>query len=167
VFLLKEFRWVIFVTLVSFLLPGIPALAEHSTALDVPVVITGWEWCPMGYPCYEDSSPYPFSLDEHCEITIEGYNLFLTHYDAVYNCCIDDIGIEVIIDKDLIRVIESEIWSQPCYCFCYFETDVEIFKLKPGRYTVEVWCHWMSGEEALRCIEEVVIPGNCFSHLRR
>ncbi|MBN1355138.1 hypothetical protein JXA40_02595 [bacterium] len=137
--------------------------ADQSVDPDHPVVLTGWEWCPEGY--WFDGGPYPPSPGEMCIITLEGTSMHLTHVDAVYNCCIDDIVIDVTINSGLIRIIEYEVWTNPCWCFCYFEASVQIKHLKPGAYTVEVWSHWMNGEEDLRCIEEISVPGHCISSL--
>jgi len=119
---------------------------------------TSWEWCPMGYSSARTDS-YPASPNEYCDVNVEGSSLSLTHFDSPFNCCIDDIFIEVEIEKDVIIITEHELYTYPCYCYCYFEVSVDIHNLKPGEYRIEVWNAWEDGNEDLRCEHDVTIPG--------
>lgn len=145
----------------------LPALAQDRS-LDppstgtAPYISSDWEWCPLWYEYY-GISDYPPSPNEHCEIDVYGKNVIINHIDAVYNCCIDDIAIDINIEDNMIVMVESEIWTDPCWCFCYFETWAEIRNLPGGIYTVEVWSCWMSGNEDLRCSEEIQVPGDRIS----
>ncbi len=139
-------------------------LGSRCAQLELPVpqhllyYTTDWEWCEMDYDHYGNSG-YPPSPNEHCEVIVKKRKIIINHIDAVYNCCIDTIDIQVSIQNNVITVYESEVYTQPCYCFCYFPTSVTITGVAPGNYTVEVWSNWMDGDEDLRCVEEITIPG--------
>ncbi|MBN2056612.1 hypothetical protein JW905_16925 [bacterium] len=122
----------------------------------LPFVLTDWLWCPMSFDLPEGEI-YPPSPNEHCELTVIGTHLHAVHYDSVFNCCIDDIEIDVTISGDTIVMLEREIWTDPCYCYCYFQTEADVYNLAPGMYRVEVWSRWMDGSQEMRCLDEVIV----------
>ena len=132
-----------------------PGMLLHPDA--IPYFSTGWEWCPMGIDTQDMSIYFP-SPDEHCMVMVNGYNVHITHYDAVYNCCIDDVVISVVVENGIIRIVEKEVYTDPCYCYCYFETYADLYNVPAGDYTVEVWSCWMTGDESLRCAELISVP---------
>jgi len=152
----------VFVFFMSVSVSADPVMMTSSESPWIPDYTPDWEWCPIGFDMM-DAEQYPPSPDERCEFFVDGFSLYAVHHDAVYNCCIDDIQIDVSVVKKTIRIVENEVWTMPCYCYCYFKTSVEIHHLKPGEYTVEVWSRWMGGEMDLRCVDEIEISPDASS----
>ena len=150
------------VTLTLFVYaPFLCMAVDVGGSLEQPVTFnSSWDDCVMEY----DSSPaalnggYEPSEDEHCEVVVSGGDLLVTHIDSVFNCCIDEIAVKVDVSKGVITVSEYEVFTMPCYCYCYFDVYTEIHNLAPGDYDIEVWTHWADGDSDLRCQETVSIP---------
>ncbi len=91
------------------------------------------------------------------ELTVLGHSLAARHRNATYNCCLDDITVDVTVQPNWIRFDEVEQLTQPCYCVCCYTVEACIVDLPPGRYTVEYW--WFDYElgALTRDIQEVEI----------
>jgi len=142
--------------IIGMLMMALPVFCFDNPELQ-PTFKSGFIWCPEGSET--DSGYYDFSPEEHCQVAVIGSKVIVTHFDAVYNCCIDDIFIDVTLENNVIQVDEYEVFTNPCYCYCYFQTSVTVFNVPSGEYTVEVWSHWENGDSDLRCQEEIEIGG--------
>ncbi|MFC1537621.1 DUF3160 domain-containing protein [Gemmatimonadota bacterium] len=75
---------------------------------------------------------------DELEIEVGESTLRFTHRNAVFNCCMDSVGLALERDKQVIRVLETEHTALACRCICEFTVYGEIVDLSPGEYTVEV-----------------------------
>lgn len=66
----------------------------------------------------------------------DGY-VYVTHVNAMFNCCAEDIKVGVSVNGDDIVVTEDETGSA-CNCVCPFDVSYEVGRLEPGRYNVTV-----------------------------
>lgn len=84
--------------------------------------------------------------------------LHVTHDNATYNCCLDDIVVTLTVAGTRLRLRETEVLSTPCYCLCCYTVQSTVLGLAPGACTVEYcWHDQDTGQE--RChIEHVLIP---------
>ncbi len=65
--------------------------------------------------------------------------LSITHRNAGFNCCPDELAVIIGIDGNVITIEEVEyLYGGGCDCLCLFDLDYEITGLPPGEYTVEV-----------------------------
>jgi hypothetical protein len=138
--------------------------------IDFLRVVGDWGPCPspgphlIGYansgclPEGERVSP-PCENDDGFELVVEGDRLTITHRDATYNCCPEDIEVSLEVDEWLLVLTETEVLVEPCFCVCCYEVDSTVGGLAPGEYTVEyTWWDYETGGE--RCYTDVVVvPG--------
>ncbi|MHC4080516.1 MAG: hypothetical protein ACYS15_05645 [Planctomycetota bacterium] len=139
--------------------------------IDFLRVIGDWGPCPspgphlVGYAnsgCLPEgggASP-PCAADDSFAFVVEGDRLTITHFDATYNCCPDDIEVVLEVGEWLLVLTETEILGMPCDCVCCFNVESAVEGLTPGEYTVEyTWWDYETGGE--RCYTDVVvIPGD-------
>ncbi len=61
--------------------------------------------------------------------------LELTHENAAFNCCPEEIGADISIDGGLIVISE---WERDalCDCNCLYDVEMVIEQLQPGAYTI-------------------------------
>lgn len=110
--------------------------------------------------CLGDAGDHPTGWcdEDIIELTVEGNTLYALHKNAAYNCCPDDIVVTLIVEGNLLRLIEEETLTLPCYCICCYEVEATVVELAPGVYTVEYcWYDYDTGPECY--VEETVIPG--------
>ncbi len=62
-----------------------------------------------------------------------------THHNAVYNCCIDEISVELVQDGNTLKLYETEVAPNPCFCVCPFDISAQVAGLADGLYTVEFY----------------------------
>jgi hypothetical protein len=60
------------------------------------------------------------------------------HSGAVFNCCMDSVGLEMYSWGGILRVLEKQHCAEPCRCTCSYTVHGEIGDLAPGYYTLEV-----------------------------
>jgi len=77
--------------------------------------------------------------NDELQATVQDGKVSFTHSRALYNCCLDSISLDIEADGDLIRVLESENCSEPCFCICEYTVSGEILDLEPGSYTIQVF----------------------------
>jgi len=65
-------------------------------------------------------------------------NLYLTHQNAVFNCCPEDLVIEFNFSNDTIYIHEDETYgeNQGCTCVCPYDVEMVVRSLPRGVYTV-------------------------------
>lgn len=61
--------------------------------------------------------------------------LELTHENAGFNCCPEEIGADITVDGGLIVISEWER-SAPCDCNCLYDVEMLVEHLQPGAYTL-------------------------------
>ena len=156
---------------------SLPGSGVHPSAdgvvsvADFLQVIANWGPCPGPVPyldSYSDTGCLPpggrddgpCENDDAFEFLVEGDRLAVTHLDATYNCCPDDIAVSLAVDEWLLTLTEQEILVLPCYCICCYEVQSTVAGLAPGEYTVEYWWYdYETGQE--RCYTDVVVvPGD-------
>jgi hypothetical protein len=91
--------------------------------------------------------------------------LIIFHDAALYNCCPDPFDYTVSLEGSTIRVRESEVLTEPCYCICCFDLAVTIEGLPPGDYELEFSWYDYEGEAWLARWLEVAIPDAGQAHL--
>ncbi|MGB2810083.1 MAG: hypothetical protein WBC22_20250, partial [Sedimentisphaerales bacterium] len=55
------------------------------------------------------------------------------------NCCPDELGLEMMIEDDVITIYETEYTPNPCRCICFFPVTATLGPFEPGIYTLEVY----------------------------
>lgn len=63
--------------------------------------------------------------------------LFVSHFNALYNCCFA-IDVRFHQDGHILNFVE-EPTGDPCYCMCYFDIVAAIGDMTPGTYLIRVW----------------------------
>ncbi|MBE0645741.1 MAG: hypothetical protein IH600_16800 [Bacteroidetes bacterium] len=63
--------------------------------------------------------------------------LTLTHVNAGFNCCPEEINAEVTVEKGVIRIVESERGPN-CRCNCLFDLNILVENVPAGMFTVVV-----------------------------
>ncbi|UCG33801.1 MAG: hypothetical protein JSU68_04030 [Phycisphaerales bacterium] len=107
--------------------------------------------------CLEGRSFGPCG-DDDFDLTVEGSTLNITHLNATYNCCPDDIAVSLEIEDTTLILTEEEILTNPCFCLCCYEVHYTVTDLAPGTYTVR--CCWIDDETYQQeCYEQEVLIG--------
>jgi hypothetical protein len=57
----------------------------------------------------------------------------------VANCCPDKLGLEMIVEDNLIVIHEFEHVTWPCFCICNYPVTATLGPFEPGTYTLEVY----------------------------
>jgi hypothetical protein len=105
----------------------------------------------------DEAPPQPSECgEEQIELSIRTSTLEMLHRNAIYNCCLDDIEIDLSVEGTVIRLTEQEVLANGgCRCLCCYDVQATVVGLAPGRYTVG-FC-WAAGGQECRT-EDVVIP---------
>jgi hypothetical protein len=74
--------------------------------------------------------------DDEIVAEVTGNVIHLTHFNAFYNCCPDDISVTMVVEGNLLRLQETES-NVGCRCMCCYTVESEIADLEPGEYTIE------------------------------
>ena len=64
--------------------------------------------------------------------------LVIDHINAILNCCIDSVSINVSMMSDTLFIEDIEHASAPCRCVCEFDVSYEINDLAPGQYVIQI-----------------------------
>ena len=90
-------------------------------------------------------------------MVVEGRTLHVVHRNATYNCCPDEIRVDLMVAGRTLRLTEQEILTMPCFCLCCYDVQSTVAGLTSGTYTVE-YC-WEDWETGYAChTEEVSVP---------
>jgi hypothetical protein len=120
--------------------PG-PSLDDHGNSGCLPERGSAYEPCPE---------------DDTFAFVVEDDRLHVTHGNATYNCCPEDIAVTLVVGEWLLLLTEEEILETPCDCMCCYEVTSTVGGLAPGAYTVEYrWHDWETGQE--QCHVAVVV----------
>ncbi len=73
------------------------------------------------------------------DLVVVGNTLYMTHYNAEYNCCADMV-VHYQLQGNIIKFIEVETFGEygPCECLCMFELSAQLGGLSSGDYIVKV-----------------------------
>jgi len=106
-----------------------------------PVCMSGWslvdyEGCKTFWKAGNASDT--IASDQDCLLYhYDNGKLTLKHVNAGFNCCPDEIVVDINIDGNNITITETEI-NGDCYCLCLFDVDIEIYFLPPGEYNIRI-----------------------------
>lgn len=87
---------------------------------------------------YVDDDTMIYSYDEEAQV------LTVTHVNAEFNCCPDDILAEGEIAGQTIRIWEQEETTAPCNCMCDYDVTSKVPAVAPGDYTLEIFVNGVS-----------------------
>jgi hypothetical protein len=105
-----------------------------------------------------DSDEYPNCEPEGISARVEGSSIYLTHSNATYNCCPDDIKVTLFVIGNRLILGEKEILTTPCDCICCYNVETEIAGVEPGKYIVLVcWDDYETHRKLCRRVK-VAIP---------
>ena len=79
------------------------------------------------------------------------------HSGAMFNCCLDSVGLEMYSWGGILRILEIQHCERPCRCTCGYSVHGEISNLEPGYYTLEI-CGDSLGSDA-QCSVQFRIAG--------
>ena len=89
---------------------------------------------------------YPWCGDDGIVAVVGENKIMVTHLNATYNCCPDEIAVTLEVEGNKLKLNEAEILTTPCDCMCCYNVDTEIAVFEPGEYIVEVcWDDWETG----------------------
>ena len=75
--------------------------------------------------------------------------LSITHSNAAFNCCVDNLGVAVERDGNTITITEYEILSNPCTCLCLYDFEYAVLNLPPGQYNFVIVENYVSSSPSL------------------
>ncbi len=87
----------------------------------------------------KETDAYGQQDEAKVEVTVEGLTIFVTHKNAVFNCCLDSIVVDFSQDERRLVIRESEVVTHACHCNCDFEVSVTIEVPGAGTYLLEIW----------------------------
>ena len=142
------------VRLISYLYKGGPAPAYMNSAdvnYDGAINIIDVVWlmlsqykcpvvqlhCPALISTEEQSeclAMKPFLDGDSMSVQIIGDDLYLYHFNAYYNCCME-YYVDLRAVGNLINAYEYDL-GEPCYCLCYFNLEAVLNDLLSGTYIV-------------------------------
>ena len=89
----------------------------------------------------------------------EGKSIYVTHKNATYDCCPEDIKVALSVEENHLKLTEELIPGELlCDCrLCCYNIETEIAGLLPGKYTIEVcWYDRETHRELCRKTTKVV-----------
>lgn len=110
--------------------------------------------CLPGHPPLRDGDDYPWCGKDELEVVVQGCSLQVTHRNATYNCCPDDIQVTLDPQGSFLRFQEKELLTMGCHCLCCYDVTTAVEGLTPGVYRVE-YC-WLDDDYGSMCLTEDV-----------
>ena len=111
--------------------------------------------------CQDPASITPTPPVGPCEerdvITYEATERMLRvyHDNATYNCCRDEILVELDVDGHTLIFREQEIVPDPCRCVCCYDVWARVYGLESGEYRA-VYCYYDYETFTEICDEQVI-----------
>jgi len=113
--------------------------------------------CLPGSPINTPEDQYPWCGEDRIEVTVENDLIHITHKNATYNCCPEDIKVSLSADGNVLMVTEEEIGGV-CNCLCCYDVKSTITGLTSGMYVLEYcWYDYETGEKECHT-EEIILP---------
>ncbi|MEE9444014.1 MAG: FG-GAP-like repeat-containing protein [candidate division Zixibacteria bacterium] len=133
------------VYLINFVFKGGPAPCEKSYPTGT---LTAFSNCKNLQKTSTASDNTPTNLD--CiEYQYDGIStLSLSHINAGFNCCPEEMIININVENNIITIDETGV-EGICSCNCLFDLDYEIRNLPQGEYTIIVSERFTFPEEEL------------------
>lgn len=70
---------------------------------------------------------------------VKGNNVYVTHRNAWYNCCLEEIRVELEQEGNQLKLIETEILEgSGCRCMCLYNVSATISDLAAGEHVIQV-----------------------------
>ncbi|MEW5767815.1 MAG: carboxypeptidase-like regulatory domain-containing protein [bacterium] len=127
----------------------------HSKTVDLPALTSGEErridlWLGPIKPgegpqlTYSNSGCLsnredPTQAKDEIIAKVEGNDIYVTHRNAWYNCCLEEIRVELEHEGNQLRLIETEILEgSGCRCLCLYDVSAAISDLAAGEYIIQV-----------------------------
>ena len=128
-------------------LAGCPYIEEYSNSgcLDNPLLA-------------EAEGDYPWCGNDEIVAVVEGNKIMVTHLNATYNCCPDEIAVTLSSEGNHLKLMEEEILTTPCDCLCCYNVEAEITGLISSEYIVEVCWTDYETQRTLCDSVTVVVP---------
>ncbi len=118
-------------------------LYQGGAALNCPSMPSQWGEMISYSEClshaFRDAPP-----DQDCiDYKYDGSSvLLLTHQNACFNCCPENILADVYVYNNTISIYEDETYDPvggPCPCLCLNNIDYQFTNIPPGEYTVRIY----------------------------
>jgi hypothetical protein len=71
-------------------------------------------------------------------VTVKGNNIYFKDM-MVANCCPDELGLEMMVEDNLIAIHEFEHLTWPCFCICNYPITATLGPFEPGAYILDVY----------------------------
>jgi|GEM_PF-2357540 len=78
-------------------------------------------------------------VEEECDFDVRGNRVTIIHKGAVYNCCHDQIKISSESYGNRIRIFETEICPNPCFCECPYTITIRLKFYESGCYRISLY----------------------------
>ena len=91
--------------------------------------------------CQNEQGTTLANVERHDELqaTVQDGKVSFIHSKALYNCCMDSVSLDIEANGEIIRVVETEHCTNPCFCICEYAIYGEILDLEPGSYTIQIF----------------------------
>ena len=110
--------------------------------------------CLSGTGETKTGDQYPWCGDDAIDVAVDGPEIHLTHKNATYNCCPDDIQVSLEVAGNVLKLTEKEILTTPCHCLCCYTVESTIVGLSPGTYSIEYcWYDYEAGGDVCHTAE--------------
>lgn len=81
----------------------------------------------------------PVKAKDEIIAEVKGNEVYVTHRNAWYNCCLEEIKVELEQEGNLIKLIETAILEgSGCRCMCLYDVSAAISDLPAGEYVIQV-----------------------------
>jgi len=105
---------------------------ENDNITGVMVAASGCKTYEMGKAAGDIPADQSCILYEYAPFG----KLYITHYNAGFNCC-TDVDADVSVSDGVITITEKESGDY-CHCLCLFDIEMEISQLPAKGYTVRI-----------------------------
>lgn len=112
------------------------------------------EESPVNQSPYEETQLIGYSSGDSClihlrqygdsaevEIEVDSFDIYITHKNAMFNCCLDSIEVELVEARDTFKLYEIEVLfdDMACSCTCPYEINATIGVSASGIYLIEIF----------------------------
>ena len=97
-----------------------------------------------------------YSDNDRLEVEVSEGRVTFTHSAATYNCCMENVSLEIEQEGTVIKILEIEHAPNPCYCVCDYNIYGEIADLEPGTYEIAVCSQ--KNKDVILCSATVHVP---------